>query len=65
MIKKYHIIVETSTAKYLLLEYFHKKNINVYDVSGYYDNFILHFEIDLSIYNPVNIDEEIQTLLYK
>ena len=52
--KTYNIVCDTQKEKYNLLTLFHDNNINVANVSGYCDGYIIHVEI-------VN-DEQLQNI---
>ena len=43
--KIYNIVCDTQKEKYDLLTLFHDNNINVVNVSGYYNGYIIHVEI--------------------
>ena len=61
MIKTYNIVVNTAAEKYLVLDYLRNESIEIVDVAGYFEQYIIYFkcgEIDAEI-----VDAEINYIL--
>ena len=60
--KTYNIVLDTQQQKYAVIELLRRNNIQITNISGYFDSYIIHF-----VYNGVTqlLDNKIQNTLYE
>lgn len=60
--KTYNIVLDTQKEKYAVIKLLRRNNIQITNISGYFDGYIIHF-----LYNGDTqlLDNKIQNILYE
>ena len=61
--KTYNIVLDTQKEKYAVIELLRRENIQITNISGYYDGYIIHFMYTEN--NAAQLDNKIQIALHE
>lgn len=63
--KTYNIVLDTQKEKYAVIDLLRREDIEITNIAGYYDGYIIHFLYNENTEDNIILDNKIQNALHK